>query len=90
MKIKFNKKKVVKMFEEKGITSCEVRLPGCKCFGEPPAHKHKRRWYLNKGDLINSFEEIVVACPFCHNIMEEDPKLTKEIFNRLRGKDNDD
>ena len=84
-KIKFNKKKVVKMFEEKGITICEVRLKEVMDHsGETPAHRLKRRHYTD--GRINSFEEIVLACPRCHEIMEKDPKLTEEIFKRLRGK----
>jgi len=81
----FNKKKVAKRFEDAGITSCEVMLEQVKDHsGETPAHKHKRRWYLNKGEAINSLEEIVLACPRCHEIMEKDPILTKEVFERLR------
>lgn len=72
------------MFEEMGITSCEVRLPGCEQFGETPAHRLKRRHYTD--DRINSYEEIVICCPFCHDIIEKDAKLTEEIFNRLRRK----
>ena len=45
-KVKFDRKKVIKMFENMGITSCEVNLPCCEKYGETPAHRHKRRWYL--------------------------------------------
>ena len=81
----FNRKKVIKMFRDMGITSCEILLDEVSDHsGETPAHKHKRRWYLGKGDLINSVNEIVIACPRCHEIMEKDPILTRKIFERLR------
>lgn len=82
-KVKFNIKKVVKMFREKGITRCEVNLPGCERFGETPAHRKKRRHYTDY--KINAFEEILIACPYCHDILEKDPVLTASKFKELRG-----
>ena len=83
-KPEFNKKKVAKMFLDRGITSCEARLEVVKDHsGETPAHRLKRRFYTDES--INSFEEIILACPRCHEIMEKDPELTKELFKKLRN-----
>jgi len=81
--LKFNIKKVKKMFLEKGITDCEVRLPGCENSWLTFAHRYKRRFYPAKGD-INGYDQIVMACMKCHQKMEQDKDLTKEVFNRLR------
>jgi hypothetical protein len=68
--------------------TCELKLVGCcgsLCLSI--AHRHKRRWYLNKGGLINELNQVVLACANCHGIIEKDPQLTKEIFERLRGEE---
>ena len=78
----WNRAKVIKMFSDLGIKSCEVKLSGCENLGQTPAHRKKRRHYTD--DSINSFNEIVIACPYCHDKMEKDPELTKKVFIRLR------
>jgi len=76
------------MFAEKGIFGCEVGFQGCtKTLMPTFAHRHKRRWYLNKGESINSFGQIILACMNCHDKMEKNKQLTKEIFEKLRGRE---
>ena len=84
MKKKFNTKKAKKHVESMGITRCEVRLAGCDNWFLTYAHRQKRRFYPNDGILLNDPDEYVLACLHCHQIMEQDPTLTKEVFSRLR------
>ena len=82
MKVKFNHTKVQKMFFEKDMIRCE------KCNTSEWlsfAHRHKRRWYLNKGDLINDFNQILLLCVPCHERIERSKTLTEELFNIKRG-----
>jgi len=78
-------KKVKKEFKEKGIVRCEM------CNTElflSFAHRHKRNWYLNKGNTINDFNQILLLCvPKCHLALEKDSKLTEQTFNKLRGEE---
>lgn len=77
--------KLVIIYREKGIESCEVRLEKCMGkFGLSFAHRHKRVWYYDKPGLLGSFNETVRACAYCHSEMEKDKDLTEEVFNRLR------
>jgi hypothetical protein len=87
MKKKWNTEKIKWKFFDKGIISCEARLPGCVNFMLSFHHRRKRRHYLNKGDLINEFNEVILVCCECHEKLEQDSQLTKEVFNRLRGKE---
>lgn len=72
-------------YEEKGITTCELRFDVCwynNALGF--CHKHKRSWYLNHPELLGSFNETILGCNPCHSIIEKDKKLTDEVFRRLR------
>ena len=74
-----------KLFEEKGITSCEVRLEGCRNFFLTWAHLHKRHWYLGENEiLLGDFSQVLLCCVDCHQKLERDPKLTQEMFAKLR------
>ena len=74
-----------KIYREKGIKSCEVKLNKCmRKFGLSFAHRHKRIYYYDKPGLLGSFNETVKACASCHAEIENDKLLTEEIFNRLR------
>lgn len=69
---------------EKGIESCEIKLPGClKDFALAPAHRKKRIDYRSVEELAD-FNEWVAACQHCHNHIEESRSLTEEIFKKLR------
>ena len=77
--------KLKKIYWEKEITSCEVKLEKCMGnFGLGFAHKNKRIWYYDKPGLLGSFNETVLACAFCHPEMEKNKGLTEEVFKRLR------
>jgi len=81
MKAKFNITKVKMEFIKKGIIRCELcNSDSWLSF----AHRLKRRHYINKGDLINNFNEMLLLCVPCHQILEQDPELTKQTFERLR------
>lgn len=75
-----------KIYAEKGITECEVRLPGClKNWALGFAHKHKRQdYYRLSPEMLGNFYQTVLACSVCHNIIEHNKELTKEVFARLR------
>lgn len=81
--------KAKKVFEAKGITSCEIRLAGCwKNNALGFAHRHKRDWYYSegrKGELLGDFNHIIVACGPCHQKIEHNRELTLSIFKTLRG-----
>jgi hypothetical protein len=81
--------KLKKIYLEKEITTCELRLPGCKnnmYLGF--AHRHKRRWYKLKPSLLADFNQTVLACQPCHEKIEYNKKLTATVFNQLRGEEN--
>lgn len=52
------------------------------------AHRHKRRYYYDKPDeLLWHSSQWIIVCITCHRLMEEDKKLTEEIFLKLRGQE---
>lgn len=69
-----------------GLNYCEVQADD-KCSGFlflAPAHKHKRIHYKSAEELA-AYNEWICACTNCHNIIEDDRELTKDVFKRLRG-----
>lgn len=79
------RKKIALICEEENLTTCEICLPGCMgTFGVAPAHKHKRVYYNGDIDMLSDINEWVVACQYCHTIIEDDKELTKQIFDELR------
>jgi hypothetical protein len=83
-------KKLKNIYQDKEITTCELRLPGCKNYMFLGfAHRHKRRWYKGKDpSLLDDFNQTVLACQPCHEKIEYDKELTQEMFMRLRGEEN--
>ena len=81
-------KKLVKLFQDKGIMTCELKLKGCMGgIWLSFAHLHKRTWYYDKDpDLLSDFNQVVVACMNCHQVIEKDAELTKQMFEILRPK----
>jgi hypothetical protein len=78
--------KLKRIYQEKGITSCELRLPGClNNWALGFAHRHKRRWYLGKENLLSDFNQTVLACVKCHDTIEYNKELTDKVFTNLRG-----
>lgn len=73
------------MAEERWITTCEIKFPGCMGdFGIAPAHRHKRDWYNGNIKLLADYNQWVAACQYCHDKIEMNRELTEETFNRLR------
>ena len=70
---------------ERGISKCEVKLPGCmETFGIAPAHRHKRDHYNGDAEKLADPNEWVAACQWCHDQMEQNKKLTETVFAQLR------
>lgn len=79
---------IANISETLGLTQCEVKLQGC--LGGiylAPAHRHKRTWYKGDVDSLSDYRQWVCACQNCHNTIENNAKLTEEIFINLRGKE---
>jgi len=82
--MKAKKNILIPLFVDKGITQCELRFKGCFVgFFLAFAHKKKRRDYSSLEELTE-FNEVIVACQHCHNIIEHDRELTEKEFRRLR------
>ena len=78
--------KLKELFESKGITRCEVMLEGC--MGNQFlsfAHRKKRRFYRLCPDKLSDFNEVILACIPCHQLIENDKMLSSKIFRRLRA-----
>ena len=74
------------LYQEKGITRCELRLPGCMdTFGMSFHHRHKRVWYLKYPKLLGDFNQTVLTCAYCHDKAEASRGLTILLFNKLRN-----
>ena len=79
------RKKLKVIYENKGITTCEIRLKGCWINnGLSFAHRHKRNWYNLKPELLGSFDETLLSCISCHQKIENDKELTEKLFKQLR------
>ena len=69
----------------KGITTCEVNLPGCWNNNALSfAHLHKRSWYWSQPELLGAFSQTLLVCIPCHTKMEFNKNLTEELFSKLR------
>jgi len=81
------RRRIAAIAEEKQINYCEIAfLEGCTNWPLAPAHRHKRTWYKGDVEKLADYNEWVSACQNCHNLIENDPKLTEEVFKRLRPK----
>lgn len=70
------------------ITRCLLKQKGCMGEAGGAAHRHKRRWYYNKPvEALWDLNQWVPACTNCHNAIEFDANLTKQLFLELRGVD---
>lgn len=89
------KKKLKQEYMEKGITTCELRLPPTendtsRCWKDTAlafAHKEKRWKYLKDPESLWTFKETVLACNACHQKIENDRLLTLQVFKKLRNHD---
>ena len=77
--------KLKKEFWDKGITTCEVLLPGRKinCFLSF-AHRKKRREYYSEPEKLGDFNSVLLCCSVCHQQLEASRELTDKIFKKLR------
>ena len=77
--------KLKEIYEDKGITNCEVRLNGCWINnGLSFHHRHKRIWYYSQPELLGEFNQTILVCPVCHQRIENDRELNRKIFKQLR------
>lgn len=77
--------KLKPIYEKKGITTCEIRLIGCKINNFLGfAHRHKRRWYYSQPELLGAFNQTLLGCNHCHDIIEDDKEATELLFKKLR------
>lgn len=81
---KESRRMIADIAEARGLTECEIKLPGCmRTFGLAPAHRKKRVYYQTVEELADE-NEWVAGCQHCHNLIEDSRPLTEETFNRLR------
>ncbi|MEA2113518.1 MAG: hypothetical protein U9P63_02575 [Patescibacteria group bacterium] len=79
------RKKLKIEYENRGITTCELRFKGCwrnNALGFH--HRHKRLWYYSKPELLGDFDQTILCCNNCHQKIENDRELNRETFKRLR------
>lgn len=80
--------KLKKIYEDKGITRCELKLPGCwddETLGWH--HRHKRGWYRLQQDKLAEFNHTILCCTNCHQKVEFDRTKSSEEFQKLRGEE---
>jgi len=73
-------------YQEKGITTCEIRRSVCwfnNALGF--VHRHKRSFYWSRPELLGKFNQTLLGCNPCHAEIENDKQATEELFIRLRG-----
>ena len=79
--------KLKALFQEKGIVKCELGMIGCwKDNALGFAHRYKRIWYFKKEnrELLGDFNQVLLACNYCHQKIENNRKLTDWFFEALR------
>lgn len=82
--------KLSRIYFDEDINYCELKPFKLSqyCSNDPNgltyAHRHKRGWYLGQEELLATLRQTVKGCIHCHQVMEKDAKLTKEIFEQLR------
>ena len=52
------------------------------------AHRHKRIWYKRQPALLEDFNQTLLLCLRCHENIEYNREITKEVFSKLRGEEN--
>ena len=78
-------KKIKELFTEKRIYECEIGLENClKNIFLQRVHRHKRSFYYSRPELLYDIKEVALGCQSCHDKIEHNPKLTEEVFKRLR------
>ena len=68
-------------YQDRGITTCEARLPGCWYNNALSfAHRYKR----NDPRCEHTYKGTLLICIPCHDKIEYDTELTEKLFNQLR------
>jgi hypothetical protein len=80
-------RKLKQLFQDKGINYCEVDIPHDCNSWLTFAHRHKRSWYRGNSDLLSDFNQVILSCLTVHMILEQNSKLTEEVFIKLRGEE---
>lgn len=83
-------RKLVRIYVDKDIRSCELRFDGCTnnaFLGF--AHRHKRIFYRDWPEGLADFNQTILACTNCHGQIEFDSELSEEMFNKLRGEEDE-
>jgi len=78
---------IKKLFMDKGIYYCELKLTCCTGGGDTFAHRHKRHYYRGQMDKLSDFTQVALSCIACHQMIEKSKCLTEAAFMRLRGKE---
>jgi hypothetical protein len=77
-----------RLYQKKGVTTCELRFAGClNNWALGFAHRHKRIWYKSRPELLSDYNQTILACVKCHEAIEYDKELTQRVFRRLRGEE---
>ena len=77
--------KLIEIYKDKGITTCEAQLKGCmKTFAMSFHHRHKRVFYKKCPELLTGFEQTILVCCNCHGLIERNRELHYKTFRRLR------
>lgn len=75
------RERLIQIYKNKGITTCEIKLEGCLGqWTSAFAHLYKR----SDPRCRHSFKQTVLACSRCHQAIENDKDLTEEVFKKLR------
>jgi hypothetical protein len=82
-------KKLKEIYQQKGITRCEIGFQGCLGgYMLSFCHKDRRDAYRSNLERLGAFEETILGCQSCHSILDDRSKTTKKesdnIFKRLR------
>lgn len=85
-------------YRKRGIYPfCELglhpELGFTKCLGRiflGYAHRHNRVWYRSRKDLLSSYNQTLVACNECHNILDKKKDFREEVFQLLRGSESEE
>lgn len=86
-------KTLKRLYDRKDIRYCELGDRICnehctRTYMLSFAHRHKRLWYKTYGlEKLSDFNQTILCCISCHNILETDKYLTENTFNLLRGKE---
>lgn len=78
--------KLKKEYAAKGITTCELKKAPCwfnNALGF--VHRHKRAWYYDKPGMLGKFNQTLLGCNPCHDLIENDKEETERVFMKLRG-----